>query len=343
MSTEQQMKTSQQVRESYRKLPFQAFWTWLTGKELVGRKPMWRSTSIEALTWSLIWLFGGFFGSIYILQNDVNPLLLIATTIFSVSGARYVVATIIHQGVHNSLFISPKLNKVACEILSTILIVQPFDSYKQFHIDEHHEDAFSTVEDKDLAALYKLGFKPNESVKGMKINLFLTCISPKFHILYLWGRIKSNFVGLPTYRLVMSVLWLCSLSSIAVNLGASTFALAIVIPMTIIYQICSILHLLTEHVWIIRKDGMSIEQSHISHCLGRFSGQPTPANSGSILKQSFNWIVWFTAHAIYHLPVRMLVLQGTLTVHDWHHRFGGHPDWANTIHHREKHVQKLMT
>ncbi len=85
MSTEQQMKTSQQVRESYRKLPFQAFWTWLTGKELVGRKPMWRSTSIEALTWSLIWLFGGIFGSIYILQNDANPLLLIATTIFSVA------------------------------------------------------------------------------------------------------------------------------------------------------------------------------------------------------------------------------------------------------------------
>jgi|GEM_PF-5833333 len=49
MSTEQQIKTSQQVRESYRKLPFQAFWIWLTGKELVGRKPMWRSTSIEAV------------------------------------------------------------------------------------------------------------------------------------------------------------------------------------------------------------------------------------------------------------------------------------------------------
>ena len=168
MNAQQELTQSAQIRASYKALPFQGIWTWLTGKDLPNRKPLWKSSSIESLFWSLTWLLGGITASLYIIENQLNYFYLIISTIFSVSGARYIVATIIHQAVHYSLFKSPAANKWISEILSTILIVQPFDSYKQFHIDEHHQDSFSTVDDKDLAALYKLGFKPKVTVKQMK-------------------------------------------------------------------------------------------------------------------------------------------------------------------------------
>ena len=155
------------------------------------------------------------------------------------------------------------------------------------------------------------------------------------------GRIKSNLINVPKYRLMMTLLWLTSLTVLAMKLGVISFLIVFAIPMVIIYQICSLLHLLTEHVWIIRNENTTVEQSHINNCLARFCGQHTPKKSKNIIFNVWNWSIWISAHLFYHLPVRMLVLQGTLIVHDWHHRFGGHPDWANTIQLREADVQKL--
>ncbi|WP_181364585.1 fatty acid desaturase [Aeromonas sp. HMWF014] len=130
-------------------------------------------------------------------------------------------ATIIHHGVHGHLYKSQKVNKTLCEILSTLLIVQPYESYRQFHVYEHHGRAFSTFEDKDLAAIYQLGFTPGKSKAGLHIHLFLTLLSPKFHLVFFYGRLKSNLAGVPFYRLVMTLGWWASLTGICTIVGTS--------------------------------------------------------------------------------------------------------------------------
>lgn len=104
--------------------------------------------------------------------------------LFSTSGARYIVATIIHHGVHGHLYKSQSVNRVLCEILSTLLIVQPYDSYRQFHVYEHHGREFSTLEDKDLAAIYQLGFRPGTPKRDLYTRLVGTLLSPKFHLFF---------------------------------------------------------------------------------------------------------------------------------------------------------------
>ncbi len=47
---------STEIRRSYEILPFQGVWTWLTGKELPERKPLWRNSSTEMVMWSLSWV-----------------------------------------------------------------------------------------------------------------------------------------------------------------------------------------------------------------------------------------------------------------------------------------------
>lgn len=166
MDNKQNLITSQKIRESYTRLPLQGFWSWLTGKELHYRAKELKGSVLGALVWSTTWFIGGLIGTVYISVNDsLSNWFLVFTIIFSVAGARYIVATMIHQAVHNSLFDTPLLNRIYSEVFSTILIVQPFDSYRKFHVEEHHSEAFSTMDDKDLSALYKLGFKPGKSVK----------------------------------------------------------------------------------------------------------------------------------------------------------------------------------
>ncbi|MBD2822544.1 hypothetical protein ID852_18045 [Xenorhabdus sp. 42] len=52
-------KESTTIRDTYRILPFQGVWTWLTGKDIPDRKPLWKSNSIEMIFWSISWMIIG--------------------------------------------------------------------------------------------------------------------------------------------------------------------------------------------------------------------------------------------------------------------------------------------
>lgn len=231
------------------------------------------------------------------------------------------------------------LNQVLCEVLSTLLIVQPFESYRRFHVYEHHGRDFSTLSDKDLAAIYKLGFTPGKSKGALYRNLVVTLLNPVFHLMFFWGRLKSNLVGVKLYRLAMSVLWLIWLAVFAAHFGAFYFLAIVVLPYVVVYQAASLLHLLTEHVWLLRQSPETVRESHIQKSLGRFCGSACPAGWGVVY--FLPWLKWAIAHVFYHLPCRMLIVQGSLVCHDWHHRFGSTRQWHDYAALREAHAANL--
>ncbi|WP_200560355.1 hypothetical protein [Erwinia sp. S43] len=334
---------STEIRESYEILPLQGVWTWLTGKEILNRDQLWRSSSAEMVAWSLVWVAVGVLLTVLAVYYSENIVVSVTAyvigVIFSASGARYVVATIIHHGVHGHLFRNKLVNKVLCEILSTVFIVQPYEPYRRFHVYEHHGKDFSTFQDKDLAAIYKLGFTPGKSKKALYRNLLLTLINPSFHLSYLWGRLRSNYVGVALYRRIMSLVWMGFLVGVGMKYGALFFSLIIAVPFVIVYQMASLLHLLTEHVWLLRRSGETVRDSHVKNCLARFCGSRCPADFS--LRNSGRWLKWGIAHLFFHLPCRMLVVQGSLVCHDWHHRFGSAREWYAYAQLREKDARKM--
>lgn len=334
---------STEIRRSYEILPLQGVWTWLTGKELPDRIPLWQSNSTERVFWSLSWVvFGTVLTSLS--YTVVQPLAAqvicwLVGALFATSGARYIVATIIHHGVHGHLYKSQKVNKALCEILSTLCIVQPYESYRQFHVYEHHGREFSTFEDKDLAAIYRLGFTPGKSTSALYTRLLLTLFSPKFHLVFFYGRVKSNLFGIPLYRLIMSLAWFFALGVFSYFAGLTATVLILIIPFVVLYQMTSLVHLLTEHVWLVRKQGQSVRDSHINNCLARFCGSTCPPNFA--LRQWGLWAKWAAVHLLVHLPCRMLIVQGSLVCHDWHHRHGSVRQWYDYARLREIHAAKL--
>ncbi|MEW5559204.1 hypothetical protein AB1287_02900 [Enterobacter asburiae] len=334
---------STEIRRSYEILPLQGVWTWLTGKELPERKPLWQSSSTEMVMWSLSWVALGValttLSAMHI-QNTAGQILCwLVGALFSVSGARYIVATIIHHGVHGHLYKSQKVNKALCEVLSTLFIVQPYESYRQFHVYEHHGREFSTFEDKDLAAIYQLGFTPGKTKPALYARLLLTLISPKFHLVFLYGRVKSNLVGVPFYRLMMTLVWFATLGVLGYFAGPLGTLLILLMPFIVLYQMASLMHLLTEHVWRVRQEGESVRDSHINNCLARFCGSKCPPDFS--VKHWGHWGQWVAMHLFVHLPCRMLFVQGSLVCHDWHHRHGSVRQWYDYARLRELHAQKL--
>lgn len=334
---------STEIRQSYEILPLQGVWTWLTGKELPERKPLWQSNSTERVFWSLSWVIIGIALTTLSVMHIQNPTLQVigwlTGALFSTSGARYIVATIIHHGVHGHLYKSQKVNKALCEVLSTLFLVQPYDSYRQFHVYEHHGREFSTFEDKDLAAIYQLGFTPGKTKSALYTRLLLTLISPKFHIVFFYGRLKSNLITVPFYRLIMTLVWLAALSAFSYFAGITATVFILLLPFVVLYQMASLMHLLTEHVWLVRKEGESVRDSHINNCLARFCGSKCPPDFH--LRQWGQWGKWAAMHLFVHLPCRMLIVQGSLVCHDWHHRYGSVRQWYDYARLREVHAQKL--
>ena len=332
------------IRQSYEILPFQGVWSWLTGKELLNRKPLWQSHSTELILWSVTWVIAGLLltsMSVYYtsLSYAFRTLIYMIGLLFATSGARYVVATIIHHGVHGHLYISKVVNKILCEILSMIFIVQPYDSYRHFHVYEHHGREFSTLEDKDLSAIYQLGFRPGLTKPALYAHLVRTLFSPKFHLTFFYGRLKSNVVHVPLYRLGMSLIWWAVLGVLTYSLGVVASLLILALPYIFFYQIASLLHLLTEHVWLVRKQDESVRDSHINNCLSRFCGEMCPESFA--FKNIGRWGKWMLMHLLVHLPARMLIVQGSLVCHDWHHRYGNVRQWYDYARLREIHAHKL--
>jgi len=339
MILREQLERSAAIRQSYTRLPFQGFWTWLTGKELHGRVS--RSISpLESAAWAIALFLGGMAASVAISLSSASAFWLLISMTLTVSGARYIVATVIHHGVHHAVFRSERANLILCELLSTLTVVQPFHAYRQFHVYEHHGRDFSTMGDQDLAAIYMLGLRPGVPIERMRWILLWQCVNPMFHLRYAWGRIKSNLVDAPAYRIAMTLMWFSALAGMAHVLGLQVFLISIALPLTALYQICSLLHLVTEHAWVLRSGGEKVRDSHVKNSHGRFCGRMLPASGLSGMRWLRAWSGWWAEHLLVHLPARLLIVQGSLIVHDWHHRAGADRGWPNAIQRREADLQK---
>ncbi|WP_041392180.1 fatty acid desaturase [Pleurocapsa sp. PCC 7327] len=140
----------------------QNFLTWVTGKSYSGQKALFISSKNYELTTAIASLLGGVTVSATIFHSSflLFPLLPISW-IVTVGGARKILTCIIHRCVHRQ-FWGNKSDRILAEILSTLIFVQGFDSYRHDHVKcHHHADKFATFEgDPDAKFMLVLGFYP---------------------------------------------------------------------------------------------------------------------------------------------------------------------------------------
>jgi len=311
------------LRDTYAVFPkwTQPFWTVLTGKPLRGEQPLIVPSGWTYLAVSLTVFAIGTAGSVVTVAagSGWHLLILLVTIPMTLMGSRLLILTIAHQGAHLRFCYSKRLNQLVHDCLTTIICSQNYDSYRYDHFHVHHGiKTFGTLEDPVLSFIRQLGFDGDLSKPQLWRKLVLTCASPYFHGVYLFNRLRHNFVGGRIIRRCMACVWWGSI--IGLLAWCPHLILPVVvgygIPVLLLYNASAFLELICEHVWMrpIADTDAFGHQRITELCWGRFCGEAVPAG-----ERYGAWIRWGVRMLFYHLPCRMLVLAGDAPQHDFHH------------------------
>jgi fatty acid desaturase len=313
--------------------------TVITGKPLAYQKS-WQVTPTYHLVTALMSLSTGVLISIFATFNFTFLPLLIFSWILTVSGARKLQLTIVHQCAHERFSGNSKLDKWLGETISILLVIQDFDSYQKEHLEDHHDGHnLSTPQDPTVKFLVeKLGLQPGMSKEQLWEKLIVTIFSPFFHIRFFLNRLSSSLCSPnPVHNAKSWLLKSLLLGLVAITNSWSIFLVAWVLPLTILYQISASLRLCAEHCYPESEHYQQRRNKRIISrlTLGIFLGEPTPNSSNDL-----QWIVWWLRMIFIHLFCRVFVMVCDTPCHDRHHRHPTSIDWPNYIFARQQELDK---
>lgn len=329
------------IRETYSVFPrwSQPLWTWFTGKPAVGEQPLFVPSGWLYLAVALAAFVAGAAGSYGLVQSGPGPWLwgLLPTTMLTLMGSRLLILTIAHQCAHLRFCNGRHLNRVVHDVVTTIICSQNFDSYRNDHIHAHHGiKTFGTLEDPVLSFIRQLGFVNDLTRAQLWRKLVRTCISPRFHGIYLMNRLRHNFLGGRLVRRCLAVTWWSGLIILlALRPGSiAPVLVAYAIPVLILYNVSAFLELICEHVWMRPLTAPDGRQRIVSLSWGRFCGDAVPAEG-----HPRQWIRWWLRMLFYHFPCRVLVLAGDAPQHDFHHMAPGGRRWTVSAYERRDRIE----
>lgn len=312
------------VRQSFARLPAQWFWTWVSGKPATAQDPRWRHTPWTYLALIVASLLGSVLFGLFALQiAPLGLLLLPLSWILTVHGARALQVSPVHYCVHGTFSRSERTNTIVGEIISTILMITPYPEYKRQHGEEHHGRELATITDPDVRFLRILGFEPGATLASLRWHLRTRPIAPSFHWAFLKARVIPNLgrVAGTKRRLAAWTFVIAMLAVVALTGTWVEFLVVWVFPLTILYHVSSLWQFTSEHLWLrVNVPGEPRRVTLQRLTSGRFCGEPAPGSEVAGTARAFAWVRWLMRMLFVHLPTRLFVLAGDLTVHDWHHR-----------------------
>ncbi|MHC8373995.1 hypothetical protein ACYZT2_25345 [Pseudomonas sp. MDT1-85] len=317
------------VRASYAHLPFQGFWTWLTGKGQALAPEALKSAVNESgerfLVAHLLFTWGVMIALVMLghsvlegaFATGTSVVLVLVGWVLMVNRLRSMQATF-HYLTHGAVLKDKaRAQRYARLFLTTPLLYQDWDTYNQSHVREHHNiHVLCSDTDPDQRFIREQGFYP-----GMPepVYWWRVCCTP-FRPVYLmrqWrGTLLDSFVRLDRREaLFRGCFWGVLLTLLWATGGLQAFGLMYVIPRAVLFEHSMWLQLFTEHLWFYHRDARSTEKSHYGRLTwGRFQGR-TPPERGVIAQAA-----WVLKCALYDLPVRLYVYPQDLPNHDAHHR-----------------------
>lgn len=332
------------VRESYRRFPdwSQPFWTLLTAKPLPGEAPWLSMPPLAMAVATLAFLLASTVAHLALLHfgGAWRQAGLWLTPVFALlaGGAlRKIQVVYVHHAVHQTFIPhAAAANQLAGNVFTTLALIQNPGDYRSEHFEHHNRGVFTTLDDADAALLYRFGLRPGRPVKALRAAMVKTLFSPAYHLYFLASRLRSNLVTRPPAWRLASALWLAIVAVAApIYLGALETALAIWLPLVLVYQMSALLQFLTEHLWLLTERAPRELDAYAERCVGRFCGEMLPA-----VGDTAGWLGWWARTLFLHVPVRLGVLVGDLPAHDWHHLCGflrSHPaQWPFAIFARQR-------
>lgn len=258
---------------------------------------------------------------------------------------RVQVVSFAHEFVHAAGAKNPSQFDVWASRVSSALGVGPnTQDYEDEHVGGHHRKSiFATKTDPDAGFIFRLGFRPGMSRRDLYGQLWRTVFSPAFHARMIYGRLRSALITASWTHRTIVVTWLAALGLVGSMTQWWVFMTVVVLPIGPLYNISTLLQLLTEHRWMVTKVGVSGPHDYASRCIGRFCLADPPPAGLSALVAFKAWVTW-GFKMLPRLLVRFGVWVGENGAHDLHHvgaLVGYAPsDWPKAAFERERVIQQ---
>lgn len=255
------------VRRTYKDLPCQPFWTWVTGKSLNDRPPR-RPKDTLLKPWRLYlhisWGYAVFFLAVIYGQQllaSQQPLwlkcLLGALIMCLVVNRQRGFLHTFHYTTHGASLENKALARFTCKwILSIPILHTPRDEYVKLHVNEHHSvRTFNTEHDVDLVFMKQHGFYKGMSESAFWTRLVLAPFHPARILEHLKFRFDVSFVSAPRHERVSRALYWAALLGLVYASGyLEAFALFYLFPIFILTQYSSWIQHVSEHLWFARNE-----------------------------------------------------------------------------------------
>ncbi|SMC76015.1 fatty acid desaturase [Rhizobium sp. RU36D] len=219
------------------------------------------------------------------------------------------------------------------DVASIFSITRNGEDYAHDH-DKHHDvKNLGTERDPDGADMKADGFWTGvfRTKRDFYTKLALTLFNPVWHIKKLGARLHSNLLRGSWPRRAAALAMLTVLVGSAFILPLPAWLAAIALPWTVMYNMASLLQVLTKHTYG-HKGGAPKLQDQARRCHERIAYHLMPKGAEAT---PLAWLAWVAQIAFIDVPARLAVLDRSMAGHGWHHlawpadrKFD---DWTNTI------------
>ncbi len=321
------------VRETYRDLPCQAFWTWVTGKSLNSAAPRvpeetllkdWQM--VLHISWAYFVLIGGVLFGDAILHSAwpmwCKIVVSVPVMVLIMNRQRGMLHTF-HYTIHGAGVKNRSFAKFLCKwILSIPILHTPWDSYMMIHIRDHHgRNSFCTADDPDQSFMTDHGFYKGMSERRFWFLIAFAPLYPQRILAHLRFRFEQSFVvARRSERLARTVYWSCLIAAVVYFHMVPAFLIFYLFPILIITQHSSWLQHITEHLWFADMDAnVTPEVYYGSLSWGRFQGRPFPQGEQG-WQRIKKFTVWTSGTLLIDIPLRIYSFMQDMPSHDFHHR-----------------------
>jgi hypothetical protein len=122
--------------------------------------------------------------------------------------------------------------------IAILVLAQEYRDYTHEHISNHHSVRHMTMDDPTASFMIeRMGLRPGMSSRSMWRRLFITILSPQFHLQALALRIKSHLVDTKVwYRALFGALVIAEFVGLAFSSAASEILISWVFPVPVLYN-----------------------------------------------------------------------------------------------------------
>lgn len=260
--------------------------------------------------------------------------------VLATGGIKQMQVMICHNCAHEMVFEQRETNVTVGRIISGVLMLKPFDTYKREHALHHSSKTLLTDDDDTLSYLQGVvGLTPSDSVTRMWTKLVCTALSPLAILRSFWGRVKGTTTASNRRVAVLTLIFWAIASLLAAALGHfGLFVMAWVVPVFAGYHISTTFRLAAEHTWpsveVLERRGIDFICESTT---GVFIGEELriPQAAGAV-RRTACISVWLIKMLGFHLFIRVFVMVGDTPCHDFHHRRPRSKEWPNYITARER-------